>query len=448
MQIGGHGDPRRTRLRRGIIGLLAVLVIIGVVSSGAYLYLRLTGSSQGVLAVDQLGTEEVEPRLALGTLAGASDLEVVNRALAEGELETGYAGTLFNTQFSDRESIGNLLLIGARRAVAGDTARARSCYEQASLMSTLSPTLSDFDRASSFVGIGGRFAELGDRETAVSNLDQAFALAVHSPIMRDPLRADLLDQVAEEFESLDLREKAEGSRALGAEIRYGTAEDESPGQGDSEQSVANFLTGIAAPSAAMVTSYEERRAEAVRELMDFLQGSSGRDAVPQDLATGVTQALVNEDEARSTSYEDELASASSLVLRIGTAQARVDWLLLKYRVALGAYGLELVPAWSDDVATVAAELNAARRELHTIYGEEIATFGDQTAEDRAWFDVLRWEILQGRLGLYPGYPEQELVSQLMEVTGRLTEAGVTSLFPEVVYEDGTPRFSLAWAGSD
>ena len=448
MQIGGHGDPRRTCLLRGIIGLLALFVIIGVLSSGAYLYLRLSQSSEGVLAIDQLRTEELEPRLALGTLAGVSDLEVVNQALAEGELETAYVGTLFSTQFSDRESIGNLLLIGARHALAGGGDRARSCYEEAGLMSTLGPTLSDYGRASSFVEIGGRLAELGDREEAISNLDQAFALAVHSPIMRDPLRADLLDQLAEEYEDLGLREKAEDSQVLGAEIRYSTEEDESPRQGNAEQPVANFLTGIPAPSAAMVASYEERREGTVRELMAFLQGASGSEAVPQDLATGVAQALLNEDEARSTSYEDDLASASSLVLRIGIAEARVDWLLLKYRVALGAYGLELVPAWSDDATAVAAELSAARQELHAIHGEQIATFSDQTAKDRAWFDVLRWEILEGRLGLYPECPEEELISQLMEVTGRLIEAGDTSVFPQVVYEDGTPRFSLASVGSD
>src|SRR4030042_4040663 len=224
MQFGGRGDARRTCLLRGIIGLLALFVIIGVLSSGAYLYLRMNRSSKGSLAVDQLRTEEVEPRLALGTLAGLSDLEVVNRGLAEGELETAYASTLFSTQLSDRESIGNLLLIGARFAVGEDRARAQSCYEQASLISTLSATLSDFGRASSFCRMRGRFAELGEREGAVHNFDQAFALAAHSPSIREPLRADVLGQLAEEYEDLGLREKAEECGVLEAEIRDTTAE--------------------------------------------------------------------------------------------------------------------------------------------------------------------------------------------------------------------------------
>ena len=68
--------------------------------------------------------------------------------------------------------------------------------------------------------------------------------------------------------------------------------------------------------------------------------------------------------------------------------------------------------------------------------------------DRAWFDVVRFEILAGELGLYPDYPEEELIAQLTEVTESLAEAGDPSLHPEVRYEDGTPRFGLAWAESE
>jgi hypothetical protein len=193
----------------------------------------------------------------------------------------------------------------------------------------------------------------------------------------------------------------------------------------------------------MVASYEERRVEAVLDLLEFLGGSPSGQAIPEELATAVTQALVNEDKARSTAYEDELAAASSMVLKIGIAEARADWLLVKYRMALGAYGLQLVPAWSEDVAGIAAELSQARRELHGIYGEQISTFSDATATDRAWFDILRLEILQGELRIYPDYPAEELIPELTEVSARLVEAGDPSLHPEVFYEGSTPLFSLA-----
>jgi tetratricopeptide (TPR) repeat protein len=445
MVLGRRRDPRRTWLWRGVVGLLALLVVIGLASGGSYLYLRTTGNSGRDSLAEDLRGEEVDPSIGLSTLAGAPDMDVVNQALDEDEVETAYATTLFSTQLSDREMIGSLLLVGEAYADTGNKARAQSCYRQAALISTLSPTLSDSGRALSLIEIGGLLAESGDQEEAAFNYDQAFALAAHGPLIRDPLRADLLGELADEYANLGLDAKGEESRALEAEIRYSAGEGASPATGEPEQPVANFLKDIPCPEPAMVTSYTERRVDGISDLIEFLQESSGRDAVPQDLATEVTQALVNEDQARAASYEDELAAASSLVLRIGIAESRVDWIRVKYRIALGGYGLDLVPAWSSDVVGVSEELKAAHQELHAIYGEQIDTFGDSTAKDRAWFDVLRLEIMQGILGLYPDYPEQELISELTEVTERLNEAGDTSLHPEVVYEDGAPRFRLAWA---
>jgi len=444
MVLGGRAGSRRTCLLRGILGLLALLVLIGVASGAAYLYLRVTASHGGSYAVDYMRPNEIDPPAALATLAGVSDLEVLNQSLSQGDLETAYATVLFSTQLTDREQVGNLLLLGQAYAAEGDSSRAQLCYRQVSLISVLSPTLSDLGRVSSFLEVGEGFAESGNREEALLNYDQAFVLALHSPFMKDPHRAETLGLLATGYSEMGRSDMSQECSSLQTEILYstdvtGTTSTETP-----EQPIANFLTQIPSPPAAMVASYEERRKEAVRELRDALQASSDVSAVSQELVTDVTQALVNEDNARRTAYEDELAAASSMVLRIGIAEARVDWLLVKYRVSLGGYGRDLVPAWSDDVAGIAAELNAARAELHAIYGEQIDTFSDEMAKDRAWFDVLRLEMEQGRLGLYPDYPEEELISQLAEVSTSLAEAGDPSLHPEAIYEDSVPVFSLAW----
>jgi len=440
-----HSSSRQTCVMRGMLGLLILLVIVGVASGGAYVYLRLSGSSNSSSPVEQLVSAKVEPSLALATLADVGDVEVVNSALEQGELETAYVTILFSTQLTDKERVGNLLLLGQEYEAAGDRPRAQACYQHASLISTMGPTLSDFGRASNFIQIGESFADWGNREKALFNYDQGFALALHSPFIKDPHKADILGRLAEEYDSIGEREKAAESRVLQAEVLYTTEESETAPEVIPDQPIANFLTQIPAPDAAMVASYEDRRVEIVRELLDFLQDSPNGEAVPEELALEATQAFVNEDKARSTAYEDELDSASSMVLRIGVAEARVDWLLIKYRMALGAYGLQLVPAWSDDVEEIAAELAEAHGELHGIYGEQIATFGDETAKDRAWYDVLRLEMMRGSLGLYPNYPEAELISELTEVTGRLVEAGDRSVHAGVRYEGSTPLFSLAWA---
>jgi tetratricopeptide (TPR) repeat protein len=444
VQSGLRGS-RQTCLLRGILGLLALLVLVGVASGAAYLYLNLTGSGGGSSPVDQLRPDKIDPAIALATLAGISDLDVLNQSLAQGDLETAYATVLFNTQLTHREHVGNLLLLGQEYAKAGDSSHAQLCYRQASLISVLSPTLSDYGRATSLLEIGGGFADQGNREEALFSYDQAFVLASHSPFMKDPYRAEVLGQLATGYSALGERDRSEECSSLKVEILYSTDGQATSSAGSPEQPVVNFLYQIPAPTTEMVASYEDRRVEAVQELMASLQGGSDKGAVSQELLTKVTQALVNEDNARRTALEDQMGAATSMVLRIGIAEARVDWLLIKYRVALGAFGLDLVPAWSEDVAGIAAELGTARGELHAIYGEQIDTFADEMAKDRAWFDVVRLEILQGQLGLYPEYPEEELISQLSEVSARLAEAGDQSVRPEVSYEDTTPVFKLAWA---
>ena len=67
------------------------------------------------------------------------------------------------------------------------------------------------------------------------------------------------------------------------------------------------------------------------------------------------------------------------------------------------------------------------------------------AVDPFWFHLLRFEIERGRLGLCPDYPEEELLSQLMEITERLIASMDLSLYVDVGYEGDTPLFTLVVA---
>ena len=204
----GLSSSRRIWLSRGILLLLVLLVVVGAVSGAGYLYLRFFGYSNPSSPVELLRSDLIEPSLALATLAGASDLEVVNRGLAEGELEAAYATVFFSTQLPHGEQVGNLLLLGDSYTAAGDQAGAQKCYGRASLLAIMSPTLSDSRRAHSFLEVGGGFAALGRQAEALANLDQAFALAVHSPYMRAPHQADILGQLAMDFAALGERDRA------------------------------------------------------------------------------------------------------------------------------------------------------------------------------------------------------------------------------------------------
>lgn len=439
----GSITGRRTCVSWAILGFLVLLILVGLVSGGAYLYLRFAGLPGWSNPAKQLRTDQIEPTLALLALAGVNDLDVVGRALEDEQLETGYATILFSTDLSSGERVGNLLLVSQAYAAAGNGDRAQLCYRLANLIVTLSSTMSDYAKASAYLGIGEGLARLGNKSEALFNYDQAYVVAVNSPHLKDPHRADVLEKLAEAYSALGEMEKASECSDLQAELRYVTGEPKEASEGSPEQPVSPFVMEIPEPTAAMVTSYEQKRMETVLELVEFLEGASEKTTVPEELRTEVAQALVNEDNARRAAYDEQLAGASSMVLKMGVAEAGVDWLTVKYRIALDGYGFRLVPAWSDDLAGIEAELNAAYGELHSIYDEQISTFSDDTAVDRAWYDVLRFEIERGRLGLYPDYPEEELLSQLTEATVRLVASGDPSLFVEVLREDETPVFRLA-----
>ncbi len=436
---------RRSCVSWVILGCMLVLILVGLVSGGGYLYLRL-GSGQGwIHPLQRLREDRVEPSLALLALSGVRDLEVANRALAQQELETAYASVVLSTQLDDGERIGTLLLLAGAYATAGDKSAARLCYQQANLVATLSPTLSDSARADAYLGIGEGLAELGDNDDALLNYDQAHVVASHSLYIKDPHRADVLGELGEAYERLGESGKASECLAEQAEIQY-VFDESGEGVGSApEQPVSPFMMEIPEPTEAMLSSYQQRRMESVQRLIDSLEEGSGKEAVPEEVMSDVAQALLNEDDARLGIYEEQLAGASSLVLKIGIARAKVDWLIIKYRAALGGYGLQLVPAWTDGLADIEAELNAAYGALLAAYDEQIGTFSDDTAVDRAWLHLLRFQIEQGRLGLYPDYPQEELLSQLTEVTERLVASGAVSLRVEVEQEGDNPLFRLAAA---
>lgn len=445
MTRSGSLAPKRTCLSWIILALIVLLVIGGLASAVGYLYLRFVVPTSPGYPVKELRADQIDPSLALSALAGEADLEVVNRAIEHQELETAYATLLFSTELSSAERLGSLLLLSEAYSAAGNRGRAELCYQIASLTATMSPTLSDFAKADAFLEIGQGLAGLGNKGQAISSYDQAYVVAVHSPYLRDPHRSDVLGRLAAEYQALGESAKATECSSLQAEIRYVTGEPGETPENPPEQPVFPFMMEIPEPTAAMVASYEQKRMETVLELVQFMEGASAGDAVPEDLMTAVTQVLVNEDNARRAAHEEQVAGASSMVLKMGIAEARVDWLTVKYRIALNGYGLQVVPAWADNLSDIEAELNAAYAELHRIYDEQISTFSDDAAVDRAWFHVLRFELERGRLGLYPGYPEEELLGQLTEVTEGLVASGDPSLFVDVLYEDDTPLFRLAAA---
>ncbi len=422
------------------IGGLAILLAAGVIAAGAFLSLHPkrqptpTPLPRWVDPISQIEREGIEPPLALLSLAGASDLEAVNSALDGGELESAYAAIVFSTGLTDQQRAGSLLLLAQRYIATENGLKAKLCYQQVNTIATLSPALPDFSRAEAYLQVGQGLATLGEREDALFNYDQAHTIALYSPYLKEPHRAYILDQLAEAYAALGEGERAGQCSEQSAEARW-PAKARSLSLPSSPEGAIGEI-----PPQPEVEAARERRVAAARSLIDCLKAVPGE--VPSDLLEGLAQALRAEDEARRKFYEAQLPKVFRMATKVALARDKIEWLTIKYRVALGGFGLSILPEWEGQLAHIRSDLNGAYEELYAFRSEQVIALPQAEDIDRAWLALIREEIEAGRLGLYPNYPEERLISKLRGATAKLIAGGERGLRVEAFCQDGVNVFYL------
>lgn len=425
------------------IGGLVILLVAGAIAARAFLLLfeRKPPPAAPTAWLDplsQVKVDEVKPSLALLSLADATDLEAVNHALAEGELENAYAAIVFSTALSDRQRAGSLLLLAQGYAEAGERAKAKLCYQQVNAIATLGPKLPDFVRAETYLQIGQGLAKRGEEDDALFNYDQAYTLALHSPHLKEPHKAYILDELAGAYAALDEEEKCSQCLKRAAEARRFPVE---PKASPSTPPSPPQILVERAPPQLEIDAARAQRVSAIQSL----RANPGD--MPSDLVDDLAQALRAEDEARLKSYEAQLAKAVRTATKVALAQARIDWLTIKYRVASRGYGLSIVPEWEAQLTQIRSDLSAAYEGLYLLCSEQVIALPQADDIGRAWVDLIKEEIEMGRLGLYPDYPERQLITRLRGATARLVATqGEGLLYVDVLPRDGANVFILTTGG--
>lgn len=400
---------------------LAVFIAIGLVGIGAFFYFGRQlqpkvelGWSDPVAAVK---VEKVWPGIGLLPLTGMDDLTAINRAMAEGDLESAFALVVFSNALSDKERAGTLLLQGQLFAETGDKTRAALCYQMINTIAALSPTLSDFERAEAFLQSGRGFSGLKRQSEALFNYDQAYTVALHSPYMKRAHRQYLLKSLIPAYTALGFGREKWSELEQFIALREGKAATNNM---EEEESVLSKILPLKAelPEAEEATAGRKRAAQALLEHFQARR-KRGTESLINDLAL----AIQVEDAVRLGAYEARFDTATQLSDKIALARAKVDWLNLKYRLARRAFGLSLVPEWEKQAGKIQSELSKAYEELYALYGEQAVLLPKSEQIDRAWLDILRQEIEFGRLGLYPNYPERQLLEKLQEHTTQLKARG-------------------------
>ncbi len=95
------------------------------------------------------------------------------------------------------------------------------------------------------------------------------------------------------------------------------------------------------------------------------------------------------------------------------------------------------------MGTIQSELAKARQDLYALYGDQIVTLPESSQVNRAWLELFRLELEMGRLGLYPNYPEAQLIAKMQEATQKLMSEGIDrSMRVDVVSAGEHPMFAL------
>lgn len=401
--------------------LLAVLALLLVLAAGSAVAFFVLGQQE---AVDHgwqdpmaaIRSDEVAPDLALYPLAGALELDTVDAAMENGELETAYGILVYSLDLGQTQRLGRLVRLGGAFREAGRAERAALCFQQVYDMAVLDPRLTDPARADALFSAGKGWAQLEDEAQALLAFEQVYRLAMESPYLQMANRRDLLVGLEAAFEELGYPERADAARARIVELDQ-EARPQPPALPGEQP---NLPLGTGTVSSPEVGALENARREAAFAILQAY--AAGGEPGP-GLVEALAQALLAEDAAKLELYRQELEATSQPGRRIEVQRQMIRWLLLKYQVAAEGFGLPLVPAWGAVLPEIQSELSKAYEGLRFDYEDLV------TALPEAWligpgnYEVRRQVILEGRLGRYVNYPALQLADKLQEAARELIAAG-------------------------
>ena len=418
----------RTRLAWILLAVFAGLVLVAVASGVIYVVLRQRQSriDSWQDPVEAINAEAISPDLALYPLAGASELETIDAAIANGDPATAYSAVVFSLGLSEEQRVGRLLLIARQFAELEQADRAGVVYQQIYDVAIVSPGMNDPARADALLADGRGWAVIGQKSPALQALDQVYAIAVRSPYLQMSQRRDLLRSLEQAYRDLGDAERSEICVQRIIELDQETS-PHPPAEPVETPALPSGATQVSSPE---VGALEENRRQAAFAVIESL--SDGAEARPE-LVDSLAQALLAEDAAKLELYRRELESTTQPARRVDLEWQVIRWLTLKYRVAVLGFGLSLVPEWEDQAPEIQSALSKAYEDLFFDYEDWVAGLPEAALVGPGSYAVRRGVILSGRLGQYPNYPGQQLAEKLQDAAMDMIGAGIL----EPLYVDVT-----------
>ncbi len=399
-----------------VVGTLTILMFILIAAIAILFFTNQLGAAQpeeqslliGASPLNRIDVEQVDPALALASLGGVPEAEVIVEAIDKARPETALAALLFHPTLSDKESAGDFLRLAAAYVADGNRENGIFSYQMAGTIATLSPNIPDTVRADVFVQAAEGLITLNEATLAKFYLDRAFIVAARSPFLQAAHRRVILERLQKNYIILGERELARESLNLSANPpALALLTPEGP----------ILPANEAVPLSAPVQEAEAKRWISAQELAASLVERGGR--APEAAREALSEALIDEDRQKLPFYKSELATATRLSKKIDITLAQIEWLSIKYKVARRAYGMSIVPDWEEQAEQIRADLTKTYETLFALYADLIVALPEASQIDKATAERLRREILAGELGRYPNYPEEQRRQQLLDATNQL-----------------------------
>ncbi len=429
--------------QRGLIWILlaAAAFLLFVALVAVVLFLVLRQSQDESLGwqdpVSEIVPDEITPDLALYPLAGASALETIDSALANGDLETAYAGLVFGLDLSAEQRSGRLIILGRKFSEAEQAERAARTYQQVYDLAILNPWLTDAARADALLASGKGWTEAGYSAEAIGAFDQVYALAAQSPYLQMANRRELLVTLGAAY-----RDLGEAGRAEACRQQVIRLDQESHLLPALPAQLPEMPGGERLVSSPDVGTLEEARRQAAYALIQTVP-AGGDGEPPLGAVQDLSLALQDEDGAKLALVQEELAATTQPSRRIDVMWEKIRWLTLKYRVATRGYGLSVVPEWEAQAAAIQSELSKAYEDLFFNYEDLVTALPDASLMGPGSYVVRRQMNLSGRLGQYPNYPDQQMADKLRDAAMELIAGGAENwLFVDAISESQGLRFFL------
>lgn len=408
-----------------IVGTLTIIMFILLAAIGAFLFSGQFGFAQsaggtiirGRNPLTTVNPAEIDPALALASLGGVSDADVIIEAIRKGRPETALAALAYRPTLPDKESAGDFLLLGDAYQANSNSEKAVFCYQMAGLIATLSPNLADTVRTDIFVEAAEKLTTLDQADWAKFYLDQAFVVAAKSPFLQGAHRRGVFERLQKNYTILYEKNGLAEARDLARQSLNLSAKPQNLASSNDDQLFILPQNSEAIALPMLLQKAEAERWSRAQELAALLVERGGN--APQSAKDALKEALVAEDAQKLPFYAQELSAAAQLSRKIDITLAQIEWLSTKYRIARGAYGLSLVPEWEAQAEQIRADLTKTYETLYALYADLIVALPELSQIDKATEERLRREILAGELGRYPNYPEEQRRKQLLDATNQL-----------------------------